>query len=410
MTFHVKQRSCCRLCDSSRLDMYLRLERMPLTDNLLKKDQLGSEFLHDISIFVCSKCGISQTQHDVCGNDYYLDYQYSLSSSAFTKTFMHTFASYLWRTFGMSKGDTILEVGSGDGLQLSFFQPLGARLLGVEPSQALAKLAAQRNVPTLVQLFERSSINSMPPEFHRAKLILLSYTFDHLPDPRGFLEDAVSILDSSSGLLAIEVHDLEKILARREFCLFEHEHATYYSAATLQRLLRQHGLEVLAINPLPEVATRGNSLILVATPRSSKYAAKALPELPLNGLADYAGLSERAAPIHTSIQGLRAYIEGCSRDGRRVAGYGAAGRGILTLAAMQASPKTMKYVCDLNTALHGYYTPASHLPIVAPERLAQGDIDETLVFSYGYLDEICQANKAYLDRGGKFTSLLTLLS
>src|SRR5208282_5399049 len=60
------------------------------------------------------------------------------------------------------------------------------------------------------------------------------------------------------------VHDLGRIVARSEWCLFEHEHTIYLDAAAAASLVQAHGFEVLSINPLPENAVRANSLIVVA--------------------------------------------------------------------------------------------------------------------------------------------------
>ena len=61
-----------------------------------------------------------------------------------------------------------------------------------------------------------------------------------------------------------EVHDLNKVSSRKEFCLFEHEHTIYLDQHSATSLLQSCGFEVLHINPMPEQVCRANSLIIVA--------------------------------------------------------------------------------------------------------------------------------------------------
>ena len=114
--------------------------------------------------------------------------------------------------------------------------------------------------------------------------------------------------------------------------------------------------------------------------------------------------------IHRSIGRFREWVKASRRSGRRIAGYGAAGRGILTLAAV-ADPGDFVYVCDKNPSLQGYYTPKSHVPIVGLGRVFEKPrVDEIVVFSFGYFKEIATDLAEYTAKGGKLTSMLEKLS
>lgn len=406
--FEVTVRQGCRHCGSTELTPFLRLPAMPMTDAFLRSPDQPDVFVHPIEVHLCSACGLSQLRHDVHVAEYYRDYNYSAAASGFARRFMTEMAGALWQRYGMAPGDSVVEIGSGDGAQLACFKDLGAAVLGFEPSEALCATSRSIGVPVVTGLFMAGSEAQIPEAMRPVKAALLTYTFDHLPEPRAFVQSVLPMLDRERGLLVLEVHDLEKIYARREFCLFEHEHTIYPTAATLQRLLADCGLDVIEVGVIPEERRRANSLVVVATPQGSRFSAGKLAPLPLGPCSDLAAMQQFGRSVEDSIRRLAAWTAERKAAGKRLAGYGAGGRGVMTLAAF-ARPGDFDYVCDQNPAFHDWYTPGARVRVVPPAHLFADPVDEVLVFSFGYMDEIRKDLAAFTERGGKLVSLLEVL-
>ena len=381
---------------------------MPLTDGFLRKAELGSEFLWPIRVYFCKSCSLVQTLHDVDVRDYYRDYQYSVASSPFAQRFMRRLAEVIWKQYDLKPGSAVLEVGSGDGAQLGHFREMGARVFGFEPSAPLVRVARQMRIPVSERLFSQEAFQEVPADMQPADVVLLTYTFDHLPEPLTFLNVARRALDSLKGILVIEVHDLAKIVERREFCLFEHEHTTYYTTETLQATLQRAGFDLIDVTLVPEKERRGNSLLAVATPRGSALSARTLPPIQLGFLNSLDTYMAFGNAVQKSVAHLREFVRDRRRVGKSMAGYGAGGRGVMTLAAV-AEPNDFAYVCDQNPAFHGWYTPGAHVLVDSPSRLLSDPVDEVVVFSYGYFDEIYQDSREFRNRGGRLDSLLDVL-
>lgn len=408
MTLRVKNRSNCRVCGSGQIRQFLNLPDMPLIDDYLREEALGSEFIWPIGIFLCLDCGLTQTAHDIDERQYYDDYQYSPALSPFTQHFMQRLAEEIWQRYQFRPGDTVVEVGSSDGSQLSFFKQLGAKVLGFELSTPLGREAKRRGVDVVQREFGEQAGEDIPAELLPVQVVITTYTFDHMPDPMGFLQSVKKVLDPRRGILVIEVHDLEMIIDRREFCLFAHEHPGYYSAATMQMVMRRAGFELIDVDLVPEAERRGNSLLVAAAPQGSEWAAKALPTMPLDPKGLEEGYLEFGKSVRDSLDGLSELVRSKREAGLRLAGYGTGGRGVMTLAAI-AQPDSFAYVCDKNPGFHGLYTPGSHLPIHSPERLLSDPVDEVIVFSFGYFREISEELTEYRSRGGRLISLLDIL-
>jgi SAM-dependent methyltransferase len=378
-----------------------------MTDELLPAHRIGSEFVGQLNVYICESCGLSQTLHDMEQDKNYDDYQYSVSSSSFAQTFMRRLAEETYRRYDLEPGASVIEVGTADGSQLLEYQKLGARALGFEPSSHLAAIATSRGLTVAHQLFDDSAEHVIPKALIPASVVLLTYTFDHLPEPRKFLESIRRILDPTKGLLIIEVHDLQKIMERNEFCLFEHEHTTYYTAATLGQVLEKSGFRLIELDLVPERERRGNSLLAVATLQGSKFdphESLSDSETSASPPLDYVGYGQR---LGASLERLKEFV--AERRGKiRLAGYGAGGRGVITLAAC-AQPGDFAYVADMNSAFHGLYTPVSHVPVVDPRQLHADPVDELLVFSFGYFEEIAAGLADLRAKGLRLTSLLDVL-
>lgn len=396
----------CRVCGCSELRRWVHLPQMPFTEELRSSDDRNPVFLADIDVYLCAGCGVSVTIHEPPIGEYYADYHYTTSSSGLASRFMDRLAETLFHRFQLSSGCRVLEVGSGDGAQLQAFQRRGAEVLGFEPSALLCGISRTRGVPVVEGLFEASSISFLPDAFERADVVLMTYTFDHLPDPSGALAAAHMALHPESGLLVLEVHDLALIVRRREYCLFEHEHFTYWTADTLRKVLARCGFKLLTTELLPEQERRGNSLLIVAAPMAAHYEAdqSALGAVYSTEL-QYDGFQHE---LDKGILALDRFVDREAAAGRTIAGYGGGGRGVMTMAAMR-SAALLSYVCDSNRGLHGKIAPKSDVPIVGIEMLASQPVDTLLVFSYGYMDEIAAAVRAQPHAPARIISMLEVL-
>jgi len=383
---------------------------MPFTDDFVCPQKFGQEFRADIDVYVCEDCFSVQTQHDVDVEDYYEDYQYSVGDSTLAKGFMWSLAQRLKKKYYPSiNGKKVLEVGSSDGEQLLAFKETGCQVLGYEPSSLLCEMSEKKGVSTIQGLFTSDSTKLLPPNFKEVDVVMLSYTFDHLPDPISFLHAATSILNKKDGLLVVEIHNLEKIIERQEFCLFEHEHSIYLTEKTVQNICLAADLVVIDFDLVPEVERRANSLIFIATPVGSDLASQAVIVRTPEKFADTNFYKQIGLNIEKGIENLDAFVNQCVSKNEKLVGYGAGGRGVMTLAAMK-NANLLAYVVDKRPKGKNLLMPKSGLPIYPISQLGIEPADQLLVFSFGYMKEIQQelSNLGYQPH--QFHSLIDVLA
>lgn len=388
MTTKITYRDCCRICKSQNLSQILFLSEMPFTDEFVTKDLVGTEFKADIKIYLCKDCLVVQTQHDVDVTSYYEEYQYSVGKSKIATVFMESLANAVLDKYFKNISDIkVLEIGSGDGGQLIPFKQLGCKVLGYEPSSSLSQTAESLGIPTIQGLFDKSSIDLLPEDFKNVDIVLLSYTFDHLPEPQEFIEAVTKIINPDRGILVIEIHDLEKIFERREYCLFEHEHSIYLTTATAQSLMEREGYSIIDLDIVPESIRRANSLLFVSTRNSSALEELKLPKRQMPQFEEISFYEDRVEKIYKGIENLEKYVDNKVQNGKKIAGYGAGGRGVMTLAAMNNGHK-LEYLVDRNPKGTEIFCPKIGIPVFGLEQLADNPVDEVMVFSFGYMHEI----------------------
>lgn len=372
----------CRACEVKLFDHVVVLEQMPLTDDFISTQNLDrKEYLRDIRIFECQCCGLVQNPADFDHEGYYQDYQYSSGHSSFVQNFMRRYAEVVcdeYQRLHHRHPTAVIEIGSGDGEQLKQFKLLSvSRVLGIEPSEFLARFASESGIPTQVDLFGAHTKDKLMETFD---LCLSSYTLDHVRNPIEYLQTAYAILNEG-GLLAFEVHDLEKIIERTEYCLFEHEHTIYLTPSDATRLIESQGFEVVAINPLSSNEVRGNSLIVIARKIPTCLGIDVSDKLLHN--PQLSNLDNR---IKATVTRLDTWIESLPTDADLV-GFGAGGRGVMTLAALNNN-RRFKALFDSNYDSNRYLTPKTRIPVIGPDEWHNFSNAYCLVFSFGYLDEI----------------------
>jgi 2-polyprenyl-3-methyl-5-hydroxy-6-metoxy-1,4-benzoquinol methylase len=333
------------------------------------------------------------------------DYTYTVSSSNFAKKFMQELAISIECFFSENKEKlNIIEIGSGDGQQLLALKKRGHNVLGVEPSETLTKIALQNGIKTIQRLFEDMQVSEILDIMPQVDVVLMTYTLDHIPNTSRILQAIKALLETSGGKFIFENHDFDKILYQREFCLFEHEHSIYLNAKTAKYVLNSNGFKLLDINWLPDNIVRANSLLVASTPSKNSSATLSGREKKRNIRAT----TNIENLFSNSIRNFDKVISEIKKQDYKVAGYGAGGRGVMTLAAI-LNYKDISFVIDKNTKDLNKYTPKTHLKVVPIEYLEKNPVDYIIVFSFGYIDEIREDLKRYGYSSEKVINMIEIL-
>jgi hypothetical protein len=298
----------------------------------------------------------------------------------------------------------VVEVASNDGYLLQYFVRRGIPCLGIEPAANVAKFAEEKGVPTLVKFFGRQTARELVAQGKRADLILGNNVLAQVPDLNDFVA-GLKILLGPAGVITIEFPHLHQTVVGNQFDQVYHEHFSYFSLFSAERIFAAHGLTLFDVEELP---THGGSIRIFG--RHAEDESKPLTErlLALRALEVAAGVdtlayySDFEEKVRETKRKLLEFLIKAKRAGKKVVGYGAPGKGNTLLNYCGIRTDFLDFTVDRNHHKHGKFTPGTHIPILHPDKIREARPDYVLILPWNLKTEI-MGQLAYIrEWGGRF--------
>lgn len=396
----------CRACGHSPLHAVLSLGRTPLANSLLTADQLDQpESTYPLDLAFCETCGLVQITETVPPEILFREYLYFSSFSDAMLEHARTLAEHLIVRQRLSRASRVVEIASNDGYLLQFYHQKGIPVLGVEPARNIAEVAREkRGIPTVSEFFGATVARQLRAESGPADVIHAHNVLAHVADLNGVVAGIAALL-ADAGIALIEVPYVKDLIDHCEFDTIYHEHLCYFSLTALDRLFARHGL---VIHDVERLAIHGGSLRLFVAHAAGALgertvAVEALLTEEANWGVDAIGFyRDFGVRVGRLREKLCAQLADLKRQGRRLAAYGASAKGSTLLNYFGLGRETLDFVVDRSTYKQGRYTPGTHLPITAPERLLDEMPDFVLLLTWNFADEVLAQQAEYRRRGGKF--------
>ena len=119
----------------------------------------------------------------------------------------------------------------------------------------------------------------------------------------------------------------------------------------------------------------------------------------MRDLAWYGGFGERVAETKRA---LLSFLIEAKRAGKRIAGYGAPGKGNTLLNYCGIRTDFLDYTVDRSPHKQGNFLPGTRIPILAPERVFETRPDYLLILPWNLADEIAAQMAGIAAWGGRF--------
>ncbi|HUJ04619.1 MAG TPA: class I SAM-dependent methyltransferase [Streptosporangiaceae bacterium] len=380
----------CRLCGSDLNETFVDLGMSPLCESYVPAARLDEpETFYPLHVRICASCLLVQLPVYVSGEHIFSHYAYFSSYSDSWVAHARRYAETMIARLGLTAGSLVTEVASNDGYLLQHFLADNIPVLGIEPAANVAAAARARGVRTEVRFLGPDTGREIAARYGRADLVAANNVLAHVPDIRGFaagLRDLVK----DSGLVTLEFPHLLRMIECRQYDTIYHEHYSYLTMLTSSRALTSAGLKVVDVD---ELDTHGGSLRVYAQPAECageptaavKRVLEAEESARLHTLAGHQGFARQVLTIKSDLLG---FLLDAARQGRSVAGYGAPGKGNTLLNHCGVRGDLLAYTVDRNPVKQGMFLPGTHIPIHAPDRLAQTRPDYVLVLPWNLREEI----------------------
>jgi SAM-dependent methyltransferase len=394
----------CRFCGAALQVTFVDLGSTPLANSYVDPARAtATDPSYPLHARVCESCFLVQVEAVVPAADIFGDYAYFSSFSDSWLDHARRFAQQATTELGLGDASLVLEIASNDGYLLRHFAAIGIPTLGVEPAKNVAEAAQELDIETIVEFFGIALAEQLVSAGRRADLVVANNVLAHVPDLNDFVEGMRMVL-KPGGTISIEVPHILRLIEQVAFDTIYHEHYSYFSLFTIERVLAAHGLVVFDVEELP---THGGSLRVWANLRSGT--------VPPSTRLENVRAAEQAAGIATTgpygnftssvgrcRDGFVAFLADAKTTGRTVAAYGAAAKGNTLLNYCGVTADQIDYVVDRSPHKQGLLLPGSRLPIHAPEHVADTRPDYLVILPWNLRDEIAEQMSAIRSWDGQF--------
>ncbi len=402
----------CRVCGNAKLETVLDLGRQALTGRFSRPED-PDPLSGPLELVLChmtssDHCGLLQLRHSYPLDEMYgPSYGYRSSNNATMVRHLRAKIDKLVRMARPAPDDCVLDIGCNDGTTLGFYQGIGLRRFGIDPSSGRFASEYPADVSLFVDFFSADKIRQRVNDID-FKIITSIAMFYDLEDPLSFMRDVASLL-AKDGLWEFEQHYIVEMLKRCAYDSVCHEHISYYGLRQLKWMTDRAGLKIVDITTndinggsISVIAARRESSYPEATQLIDRFVANELT-LGLGGLGAYEEFSRRVA---AHKDGLRDFLSNARAKGKVVVGYGASTKGNVVLQYCGITPAELPCIAEKYPAKFGLVTPGTRIPIVSETDARRLRPDYMLVLPWYFRDEIVEREAAYRADGGRLIFVL----
>ncbi len=400
----------CRFCDEPLIHSMVDLGMTPLANAYLDNKSLEKEELfYPLRVFVCHKCMLVQLSENVeAPEKIFSKYLYF---SSFSKTWLkhaEEFANKVIEKFALNNNHQIIEIASNDGYLLKHFKNKNIPILGIEPASNIAEIAEQQGIKTMNKFFGMETANELKKNGIEADLLIAINVLPHVPDIRDFVEGIKKIL-KAKGVCMIQFSTyMLPFLHDTEFDSIYHEHYSYFSLLSVQKILSTFELEIFDVE---ELSIHGGSLRIyvkhaenttIKIDQKVSELVKKEADAGLSSVSNYESFSKR---VNESKLKIWDFFISVKRSNKKIVGYGAPAKGNTMLNFCGIGKGILEYTVDISPHKQGLFLPGTHIPIKKPETIKETKPDYVVILSWNFKDEIVQQMNYIREWGGKFVVL-----
>lgn len=399
------RRSICRFCKTPLRHTFVDLGMSPLCESYVDHEHLNHmEAFYPLHVYVCENCFLVQLDEFVTPDNIFSEYAYFSSFSDSWLQHAKNYTDMIVERLGLDENSHVVELASNDGYLLQNFVKKEIPVLGIDPAANIAKTAVEKGVPTLVEFFGREVARKLATDNKQADLLLGNNVLAHVPDINDFV-GGMKILLKPQGVITMEFPHLMRLMEENQFDTIYHEHFSYLSFISVDRIFAAHELTLFDVE---ELLTHGGSLRIYARHAADTTKPISARAVELKEREERAGFSDLKTytsftdQVENTKRKLLEFLIKTKWQGKSIAGYGAPGKGNTLLNYCGIRTDFLDYTVDRNPYKQGKFLPGTHIPIYHPDKIKETRPDYVLILPWNFKDEIMDQVAYIRDWGGKF--------
>ena len=395
----------CRFSGVELKHVFADLGMSPLANSYLRPEQLNSaEKFYPLRAYVSEDNFLVQLEEFESPDHIFSDYAYFSSFSESWLRHAQEYVGMMVERFGFNEKSQVIEIASNDGYLLQYFRDKGIPVLGIEPAANVAEVAQKNGIPSLVKFFGVQTGNELVADGTRADLLLGNNVLAHVPNLNDFI-GGMKIVLKPDGILTMEFPHLLQLIEHNQFDTIYHEHFSYFSFLTVERVFAKHGITLFDVEELP---THGGSLRIFGRhaeaeqPSLSDRVALLKEKEIAAGLGRIETYLKFGEQVKETKRRLLDFLINAKRAGKSIVGYGAPAKGNTLLNYCGVGRDFIDYTVDRSPHKQGLALPGTHIPIEAPERVRQTKPDYLFILPWNLREEVMEQMSWIREWDGQF--------
>jgi len=397
----------CRICKNTISHPFFSLGNMPLANSFLSEADLKSkEEFYPLDVYFCNNCSFMQI-NEVKTIDQIFSHSYAYYSS-YSETWLRhcaTYAKNMIARFKLNPNSLVMEIASNDGYLLQFFREKNISVHGIEPASNVAQVAIkEKQIPTDIAFFNTKYAQTLKDQGVQADFMIANNVLAHTPHLNDFVEGFKMSL-KPTGIGTLEFPHLLNLLTYNQFDTIYHEHFSYFSLISVEKLFQRHGLKIFDVDEIP---THGGSLrIYVAKENNATLKiSNSLNKLKKKELD--AGITQSGTYTQFKDNVVKfkpkftKFLKDLKRRGGAIVGYGAPAKGNTLLNYCGITSEIIPYTVDSNPHKQMKFLPGTHILVRNPKIIKENKPKFVLILPWNIKEEITHQLNYIREWGGRF--------
>ena len=397
----------CKLTNKEILP-FMSFGKMPLANGFLGENDFETEYFYEMEVGFSEELSLFQlNDHPQPKKMFNKKYPFYTGSSEFMKLHFKKYAEWLKKGFLNSKSN-LIEIGSNDGTFLNNFSNSNINYVGFEPSENVAKQAAQNNINTINNFFNLNNVSELKSFVNKTDVICASNVICHIPD----LENLILTVDkllSKKGFFIFEEPYMGSMFEKVSYDQIYDEHIFMFSINSVKKIFNKYNFDL--VNIFPQITHGGSMRYVLSRKKEHNVNQNVIEGLTLENKKNLDNLNsclmfkkncEESRDRTTNK--LNEFI----RDGKKICGYAATSKSTTILNYCNIDKKTINFICDTTQEKIGKFSPGTHIPIVPTSYFHKNPTDIAYLFAWNHREEIFAKEKDFIKNGGKWISHVSL--
>ncbi len=371
---------------------------MPIANGFLSKKEFKKEFKFKMEVGFSKDLSLFQlNDHPKPKLMFNKDYPFFTSSSKFMVKHFSNFSKWIKKRY-FKNVSNIIEIGSNDGSFIKNFKAKNINILGIEPSENVAKIAKKKGINTINKFFTYKTASNLNSFKKKTDLIIAANAICHIPNLIDLIK-GIDLLLNKNGIFIFEEPYLGSMYDKTSYDQIYDEHIYMFSASSIKKIFNLYNFELI---DLQKQITHGGSMRYVVARKNSFKVKKIVNKILLlekkKHINTLKGCLNFKKKCEKSRYSLRKKIFKILKKGKNIAGYAATSKSTTILNYCGINRKHIDFICDTTENKIGKYTPKTHIPIYDVDYFRKNIPDYTFLFAWNHKKEIFNKEKRIIKK------------